>query len=124
PSRLGRGDGGVYMKVAARESPIVRPSSKFPTLKILAAGRRPDRLNGSTSEMKQLFAISAVLVSALVLGASMTRPVHAAETSPCQPERWAADMARFEQQDAEASPPKEAMLFVGSSSIRLWNLEE
>jgi len=39
------------------------------------------------------------------------------------PERWLKDMAAFDKRDAETTPPKEALLFVGSSSIRRWDLE-
>lgn len=37
--------------------------------------------------------------------------------------RWEPAIAAFEKQDAENPPPKNGVLFVGSSSIRLWNLE-
>src|SRR5262249_48818382 len=36
--------------------------------------------------------------------------------------RWEKAIAAFEQQDREKPPPKNAILFAGSSSIRLWNL--
>ncbi len=39
-------------------------------------------------------------------------------------DRWEKDIAAFEAQDAKALPRKNAVLFVGSSSIRLWNLKE
>jgi lysophospholipase L1-like esterase len=38
--------------------------------------------------------------------------------------KWETDIAAFEAQDAKSSPPHGAVLFVGSSSIRLWNLKE
>lgn len=38
--------------------------------------------------------------------------------------KWAAALTAFEQQDRKAFPPPGGVLFVGSSSIRLWNLEE
>jgi len=34
--------------------------------------------------------------------------------------KWEHDISAFEQKDQEAFPPKHAVLFVGSSSIRLW----
>lgn len=40
------------------------------------------------------------------------------------PERWAETMLRFTEGDAINPPPKGGVLFVGSSSIRLWNLAE
>jgi lysophospholipase L1-like esterase len=39
-------------------------------------------------------------------------------------DKWEKDIAAFEAQDAKNPPLKNAILFVGSSSIRLWNLKE
>ena len=39
-------------------------------------------------------------------------------------DRWAAEIAKFDAADKEAPPPKDAVLFVGSSSIRLWDLKK
>jgi lysophospholipase L1-like esterase len=36
--------------------------------------------------------------------------------------RWESAIGAFEKQDREKPPPKNGILFVGSSSIRLWNL--
>jgi lysophospholipase L1-like esterase len=36
--------------------------------------------------------------------------------------RWEKEIAAFERQDRAKPPPKGAILFVGSSSIRLWDL--
>jgi outer membrane protein assembly factor BamB/lysophospholipase L1-like esterase len=38
--------------------------------------------------------------------------------------RWEKDIAAFEMKDKENPPPKNAVLFAGSSSIRLWDLKE
>jgi len=37
--------------------------------------------------------------------------------------RWESTIQRFEEQDAKKPPPKNAILFVGSSSIRMWDTE-
>jgi lysophospholipase L1-like esterase len=37
---------------------------------------------------------------------------------------WESTIHSFEAQDRESMPPEGAVLFVGSSSIRLWNLDE
>ena len=42
--------------------------------------------------------------------------------APAAPDRWADAMAAFAQADAEMPPPKRGIVFVGSSSIRLWDL--
>lgn len=39
-------------------------------------------------------------------------------------DRWEADMSRFEAQDREHPVKKGGVVFVGSSSIRLWDLEK
>ncbi len=38
--------------------------------------------------------------------------------------KWESAIQKFEQQDKADSPPKGAILFVGSSSIRLWKLDD
>jgi lysophospholipase L1-like esterase len=46
----------------------------------------------------------------------------AAPDAPKQENHWEKDICAFEQQDKSTPPPKDAVLFVGSSSIRMWNL--
>jgi len=54
----------------------------------------------------------------------------AAATRPCRGDdargfgRWEKEIAAFEAKDRAAPPPKDAVLFAGSSSIRLWNLKK
>ena len=43
---------------------------------------------------------------------------------PRGPERWEKAIAAFEKSDAKSPPPKHAILFVGSSSIRKWDLKK
>ena len=43
---------------------------------------------------------------------------------PLLQDRWEADIRKFEEQDRAAPPPPGGAVFVGSSSIRLWNLRE
>jgi lysophospholipase L1-like esterase len=38
--------------------------------------------------------------------------------------RWESAIQSFEKQDRESAPPRGATLFVGSSSIRMWDLAE
>jgi lysophospholipase L1-like esterase len=38
--------------------------------------------------------------------------------------QWESAIAAFEKEDAKSRPPKGAVLFVGSSSIRLWKLDK
>ena len=39
-------------------------------------------------------------------------------------DKWEKDIAAFEQKDKESPPPKNAVLFAGSSSIRRWDLKK
>lgn len=40
--------------------------------------------------------------------------------APTGPERWEKDIAAFEAKDKEAPPERSGIVFVGSSSIRMW----
>jgi len=64
------------------------------------------------------------LLAALLLAACASQPAQVA--APRVPEQvsnaeWANDMARFAAEDAAHPPPRNAVLFIGSSSIRFWN---
>lgn len=45
----------------------------------------------------------------------------AAAPAPAEPGRWEADVQRFQAEDRANPPAPGGVLFVGSSSIRLWN---
>ncbi len=65
-------------------------------------------------------------IRSLVLLALVT-PVSGGESAREQKhnfDRWNDAMAAFEVQDRETPPKPGGILFVGSSTIRLWNLEE
>ena len=47
-----------------------------------------------------------------------------APASKTAADRWEAAIAAFEAADKESPPPQDAVLFVGSSSIRLWDLKK
>jgi len=65
--------------------------------------------------------ISALLIA---VGASTALAAGGGEPKGCRPEAWAEAIAAFEKQDAKEAPPKEGVLFVGSSSIRMWDLKK
>lgn len=44
-----------------------------------------------------------------------------AKTATPAADKWAKSIAAFDEQDKQSPPPKDAVLFVGSSSIRLWD---
>lgn len=58
------------------------------------------------------------LVGAMVSVGLWSGPAFAEEG----PQRWEQAIQQFEKQDEMQAPPENAVLFVGSSSIRLWNL--
>lgn len=41
-----------------------------------------------------------------------------------QTDKWEKDIAAFEGQDAKAAPPEGGIVFVGSSTIRMWKTKE
>lgn len=56
------------------------------------------------------------LRTALLIGLLLAAPAGVLAT----PVQWAADIARFTADDAVHPPPHNAVLFIGSSSIRFW----
>jgi lysophospholipase L1-like esterase len=66
-----------------------------------------------------LFRPSILLLTAISQAIVLAQP-----TATDKPDKWENDIAAFEAQDAKSPAPKSAILFVGSSSIRLWNLKE
>lgn len=72
--------------------------------------------------------MSGHLLRALALSLLLFAPLAPAREAapPRIPEQvsnpaWEADMQRFAALDAQSPPPKGAVLFVGSSSIRMWD---
>ncbi len=72
---------------------------------------------------------STVLVRALLslaIGLLVLNAGVAADVATKKPdfEKWEASIRKFETQDKESPQPRMANLFVGSSSIRMWKLDE
>src|SRR4051812_24449081 len=74
------------------------------------------RIPGHRSQTTMQFPVCL----ALLVFPSVTLP--AAPGGDKQPNRWEKDIAAFEKRDQDKPPPKNAVLFVGSSTIRLWDL--
>jgi len=64
----------------------------------------------------------ALLTSAVSRGAEPDVPSPDAGGAAPATARWEAEIADFERQDAKSPPAENGILFVGSSSIRLWKL--
>jgi lysophospholipase L1-like esterase len=60
----------------------------------------------------------------LAVLAAIAATCEAQDAEPNRGDLWADDMARFEQQDTEDPREPGGVVFVGSSSIRLWDLQE
>jgi lysophospholipase L1-like esterase len=68
--------------------------------------------------------LSLLLALAALAGASMRQAAIAKAPIPCKPEVWAEAIAKFEKEDQTMPPPKGGILFLGSSSIRGWDLKK
>ena len=64
-------------------------------------------------------AMTRCVVACLLIGTAVTAGVPAR----AQADRWTKEMAAFEEADRRAQPPAGGVVFVGSSSIRLWDLD-
>ncbi|WP_233575694.1 SGNH/GDSL hydrolase family protein [Noviherbaspirillum saxi] len=75
--------------------------------------------------MKRLFIALFSCAAALTAAASHSQPVTPdsglSTTVAAIDPKWASSFAAFEQADKEKAPPPGGVLFVGSSSIRLWD---
>jgi lysophospholipase L1-like esterase len=61
------------------------------------------------------------LAAVLLAFVAVPRPCRGDDAPDCS--RWEKDIAAFEKRDMDAPPPRAAVLFAGSSSIRLWDLK-
>ena len=64
---------------------------------------------------------SVLLFVSLTAGIACAQNVESPK-SPCNAERWAETIAKFAAADEIKPPPQGGILFVGSSSIRMWKL--
>lgn len=70
------------------------------------------------------FVAAAASVGAKEAAAPVDGLVGFIARTPQQVTKWEPDIATFEQLDAETTDPDDAVLFLGSSSIRLWETIE
>ncbi|MEM7384987.1 MAG: hypothetical protein AAF514_08580, partial [Verrucomicrobiota bacterium] len=67
-----------------------------------------------TIKLFALFALSSLLAT---IG-------HGQEKKPYDPAKWEKAIRAFEQADKEKAPEPGGILFLGSSSIRMWDTEK
>lgn len=65
-------------------------------------------------------AATACLLTALACAS----PTRAAEEKKYDPAKWEKTIAKFEAADKQDPPAKGGVLFIGSSSIRMWKLDD
>lgn len=63
-----------------------------------------------------------LLATTTITGSLLLHASPARADGEKKPDRWAKDMAAFQKRDAATPSPADALLFVGSSSIRMWDL--
>src|SRR4051812_4470237 len=64
------------------------------------------------------------LLIALLCFTSLARAADAPAKPDEDPKRWEKEVAAYEALDRDKQPPPGGVLFVGSSSIRLWKLDD
>jgi lysophospholipase L1-like esterase len=65
-----------------------------------------------------------LIPSLLIVALGCLRPCAAAEEPADDFSRWEKAISAFDEMDAREPPPKGGVVFVGSSSMRLWDLKE
>ncbi|MST00418.1 MAG: hypothetical protein EXS29_03785 [Pedosphaera sp.] len=76
--------------------------------------------SGVNQSMQHLLSRPFTLVPALLASVFLAFSAPASAQTPAVPSKWEKDIAAFEARDKTNAPPKNAILFIGSSSIRLW----
>lgn len=74
-----------------------------------------------------MLAIAAMLMlapGAMAQQPAVEKAAPAKAKAPPDPNRWEKTIAAFEAEDKATPPPKEPIVFIGSSSIRLWGLKQ
>lgn len=64
------------------------------------------------------------LLVSVSLGFAVLLPAQAQEKKELSPSRWDKAIETFEKSDQDKPPAKNGILFTGSSSIRLWKLDQ
>lgn len=96
----------------------------FPGHKAAPGGRRSSAAENGNHRSRLSTRFASATVVGVLLGASMASAVVAKEPIPCKPEVWAEAIAKFEKEDKKMPPPKQGVLFLGSSSIRGWDVKK
>src|SRR4051812_20275255 len=72
------------------------------------------------SKLLKMYMVNKIILFAvLALSAFATVMAQAQQTAPAG-NKWEAEIRAFEESDKQNPPDKDAFLFIGSSSIRLW----
>ncbi len=68
----------------------------------------------------QILSLAGLFTASAIAEPAVTAPSSAATPKPHNFAKWEKDVAAFEKMDAQSPPPKNAVLFVGASSIVRW----
>jgi lysophospholipase L1-like esterase len=68
--------------------------------------------------------LKLALVIGILISSACAHCSRAQEAAPPAAERWEPEIRKFEEADQKSAPPIGANLFIGSSSIRLWKLND
>jgi len=71
-----------------------------------------------------MLAIASRALLCLSVVLLLAAPTRAQDKSAEKTDRWAKEIAAMTAKDSTSPPPKDGIVFVGSSSIRLWDLKE
>jgi lysophospholipase L1-like esterase len=110
--------GGLVQRQTNRDTSPAGPAGRVTPCAPRPAKGLPNGAHGVTRPalLRSLFvtALAVLGISALALG------IGSSIAQPADLAKWEKEMSAFEASDKTHPPPHEAILFVGSSSIRLW----
>lgn len=98
------------------------PDSKYGFVSARSA-RKIAVVDCKTKEIVQLLDAGREPKRTQVVTVNVDSPQTVVEKKPDPSERWEATIKKFEERDKKNLPKKNGVLFVGSSSIRMWKLD-
>lgn len=122
-------ESGKYKQVATVKMPhriywvCFSPDSKYGFVSVRSA-KQVAVVDCKTKEIVKLLDAGREPKRTQVIVVDKPPAAAASDEKPQGPQRWESAIRKFEEQDKENPFPKGGVVFVGSSSIRMWNLEK
>jgi lysophospholipase L1-like esterase len=85
---------------------------------------KKENMTGKRTRFVPVHRSFPTLCALCVLCGEIVLAAHGARAAPTGPERFESEIATFEKWDRQNAVPHDGILFVGSSSIRLWQTAE